>query len=75
MEMPQGNAGVVDKLTTLLEQAKRGDITSFAAVTYKRSGGADQSGVVRREDTEQVVGALGELAQSLTQMQEQMSAG
>ena len=42
---------LVEKLTTLLEQARRGELTGFVAVSFRDGGGVDQWGwLTRRED-------------------------
>lgn len=73
MEMPYGNAGLVAMLTTMLEQAQKGELTSFAGVTFRKNGGgADHSAwISRSEDAARVVGELKALAQE----EEEMIAG
>ena len=69
MEMPHGNAGLVETLTTILEQAKKGEMTSFAAVTFRQKGAADRWGFITRgEDAARVVGELKVLAQEHEEM-------
>ena len=49
------NPLLVEKLTTILEQAKSGELAGFAAVTFKQNGGVDQWEVLtRREDMDRV---------------------
>jgi hypothetical protein len=63
MENSSGNTQLVEKLTTILEQAKNGELSSFAAVTFKQNGGMDQWGVLtRHEDMNRVVPELEVLA-------------
>ena len=40
MNNPSVNPQLVEKLNTILEQAKSGGLTSFAAVTFRRNGAA-----------------------------------
>ena len=64
------NPKLVEKLTTILEQVKRGELTSFAAVTFKESGGVDQWGfLTRREDIERITEQIEALKQRHLQMQ------
>lgn len=71
MENLSSNPGLVEKLTTILEQAKRGELTSITAVIFKQSGSVDLWGMTRREDAPRVVEKLKEL----TRLHEEMSAG
>jgi hypothetical protein len=63
------NPQLVEKLTSILEQAKSGELTSFAAVTFKDNGGIDHWGfLTRHEDMHRVVGELEALKQQQVQM-------
>ena len=63
MENSSVNPQLVEKLAAILEQAKSGELTSFAAVTFNRNGGADQWGfLTRHEDASRVVAELEALA-------------
>ena len=44
------NSQLVEKLTTILEQAKSGELVSFSAVTFKQNGGVDQWAVITRPE-------------------------
>lgn len=50
MENASVNTQLVEKLTTILEQAKNGELVSFSAVTFKQNGGVDQWAVVTRSE-------------------------
>lgn len=70
MMNPPVNPALVEKLTRILEQAKTGELTGFAAVTFKENGGVDQWGVLTRDqDARRVVGEL----EALTQQQRDMT--
>ena len=59
MEKLPVNPQLVEKLTTILEQAKSGELVGFAAVTFKQNSGPDHWGwLTRHEDIERVVSEL-----------------
>ena len=59
MENSSVNPQLVEKLTTILEQAKSGELAGFAAVTFKKSSGPDQwAWLTRHEDIDRVSSEL-----------------
>ena len=59
MENLPVNPQLVEKLTTILEQAKSGELVSFSAVTFKQNGGVDQWAVItRNEDMDRLASEL-----------------
>ena len=60
MESASVNPQLVEKLTTILEQAKSGELVGFAAVTFKQNSvGADQwAFITRSEDMEHLPSEL-----------------
>jgi hypothetical protein len=71
METAPTNPGLIEKLTIILEQAQRGEITSFAAVTFMANGAVNQwSYLTRNEDHDRVLDALDTLKQRNTEMNE-----
>lgn len=59
MENASVDPQLVEKLTTILEQAKSGELVGFSAVTFKRDGGPDHWGwLTRHEDIECVASEL-----------------
>ena len=56
------NPGLVEKLTILLEQAQRGEVTGFTGVVFMWHGAANLWSILpRREDREQVLTVLEDL--------------
>ena len=59
MESASVNPQLVEKLTTILEQAKSGELLGFAALTFRQKGDPDQWAVItRREDMDRLPSQL-----------------
>ncbi len=59
MENAPVNPQLVEKLTTILEQAKRGELVGFAALTFREKGDPDQwAFITRHEDMNRLAGEL-----------------
>ena len=55
MESASVNPQLVENLTTILEQAKSGELLGFAALTFRQNGDPDQWAVItRREDMDRL---------------------
>ena len=53
------NLQLVEKLTTILEQAKSGELIGFTAITFRRNSDPDQWAVItRREDMDRLPNEL-----------------
>ena len=53
------NLQLVEKLTTILEQAKSGELIGFTAITFRRNCDPDQWAVItRREDMDRLPNEL-----------------
>ncbi len=67
--MPNPKPQVVRMLKSLLETAERGEISSFAAASFKPNGGTDFSGeFTETPDIKRAGAAIEELKQQVTKL-------